>query len=82
MEPNKESVLDKTISIEEKVESDRKSSLTIVNESMKNSYEKVESSTEKMPTDNNAFDALYKAIENSDQELARYWINTFYYYIC
>ena len=70
-------MLDKTISIEEMVFSGRRSSLTIVDKSMKNSYEKVENSVEKLPTDNITFDELYKTIENSDQEITRYLIHTF-----
>jgi len=70
-------VLDKTISIEEIVFSGRRSSLTIIDKSMKNSYEKVENSVEKLPTDNITFDELYKTIENSDQEITRYLIHTF-----
>lgn len=70
-------MLDKTISIEEIVFSGRRSSLTIVDKSMKNSYEKVENSVEKLPTDNITFDELYKTIENSDQEITRYLIHTF-----
>jgi len=70
-------VLDKTISIEEIVFSGRRSSLTIIDGSMKNSYEKVENSVEKLPTDNITFDELYKTIENSDQEITRYLIHTF-----
>ena len=57
--------------------SGRRSSLTIVDKSMKNSYEKVENSVEKLPTDNITFDELYKTIENSDQEITRYLIHTF-----
>ena len=70
-------MLDKTISIEEIVFSGRRSSLTIIDKSMKNSYEKVENSVEKLPTDNITFDELYKTIENSDQEITRYLIHTF-----
>jgi len=53
------------------VESGRKSSLIIVDESIHNSFVKIQNSAEKPPTDSDLFDVLYNAIENSDQEVNR-----------